>query len=100
MTDYRIYLLNDAGHVEAPPRIVRCNDDSTALRRARKFVENHPLEIWDLARHVGTIKPTVSFSPNRMKAPTPHGECTSKLPSSGPQLRRDPDQHRDQQVFL
>jgi hypothetical protein len=65
MTDDRIYLLNDAGHVEAPPRIVRCNDDSTALRLARKFVESHPVEIWDLARHVGTIKPTVSFRPQQ-----------------------------------
>jgi hypothetical protein len=61
MTDYRIYLLNPAGHVEAPPRVVRCENDQTALERARQFIERHPLEIWDRARHVGTINPSLSI---------------------------------------
>jgi hypothetical protein len=57
MTDYRIYLFDREGHIRSAPHIARCADDETALAEARQFLDWHILQVWDRARHVGTIIP-------------------------------------------
>ena len=52
MTDYRIYRLDKEGHVQGPPVIVSCEDDETAVAKAKQYVDG---EVWDLARRVAHV---------------------------------------------
>jgi len=59
MPEYRIYVLDDAGHSSQPPWTVTCNDDNKVQAEARKkLLDGSALEIWCGERKVATIKPT------------------------------------------
>ena len=47
MTDYRVYEVDDNGHVKGPAWIKRCADDGEALVAAREHLGGLALEIWD-----------------------------------------------------
>jgi hypothetical protein len=55
MFDYRVYRLNQQGHVDEVPRLIRCANDEDALRRARLLHESQAVEIWQGARLVSKI---------------------------------------------
>jgi len=52
---YRLYKLDQNGHVNGPPQILTCEDDDAALIEARKYVDGHAIEIWLEDRRVGLI---------------------------------------------
>jgi hypothetical protein len=57
MATYRVYLLDETGHVtnrldlESP-------DDETARERAKSLLNENGLELWLLDRHIAVFKPT------------------------------------------
>lgn len=55
MTDYRVYLLNDKGHILNDAAIV-ANDDAQAIEAAKKIVRARNVELWDGERLVGRFK--------------------------------------------
>ena len=55
MIAYRLYEIDEAGHVRGPPRIVRCKDDNSALSEAQQYVDGHAIEVWTEAKRVGLI---------------------------------------------
>ena len=57
MFEYRVYLLNQQGHVDEVPRLVRCATDEDAERRARQLQERQAVEVWQGARLVAKIAP-------------------------------------------
>jgi hypothetical protein len=57
MFDYRVYLIDRAGHVVAPARILRCEDDEAAMAEAQRYVDGRTVEVWRGAQHVGVIPP-------------------------------------------
>ena len=57
MLDYRIYLLNQEGHVDEVPRLLRCLTDEDAERRARLLQQRRAVEVWQGARLVMKIAP-------------------------------------------
>jgi hypothetical protein len=54
--DYRVYVLNDGGHIERPPHIVPCKDDQSAIAHAIKLVDSHEVEVWEGPRLVANIR--------------------------------------------
>lgn len=57
MTDYRVYILNDKGHIQGDTLIVSA-DDAQAIEAAKKIVRARNVEIWDGERLVGRFKTT------------------------------------------
>ena len=57
MPVYRVYKLRDDGRISGPPHVIDCRDDEAAMREARRLLEGHVCEVWDLARFVGRIDP-------------------------------------------
>jgi hypothetical protein len=57
--DYRVYQLNQGGHISEPPHVLTCKDDEEAQREARKLLVSQALEIWCGSHKVATIKPDV-----------------------------------------
>ncbi|WP_438275991.1 hypothetical protein [Nitrobacter sp.] len=55
MTDYRVYILNDKGHIQGDTLIVSA-DDSQAVETAKKIVGARNVEVWDGERLVGRFK--------------------------------------------
>jgi hypothetical protein len=55
VTDYRVYLLNDKGHILNDAAIV-ANDDAQAIEAAKKIVRARNVELWDGERLVGRFK--------------------------------------------
>ena len=55
MTDYRVYLLSDKGHIVNDAAIV-ANDDAQAIEAAKKIVRARNVELWDGKRLVGRFK--------------------------------------------
>jgi hypothetical protein len=57
VTDYRVYILNDKGHIQSDALIVSA-DDAQAIESAKKLVGVRHVEIWDGERLVGRFKTT------------------------------------------
>jgi hypothetical protein len=57
MFDYRVYVLNEQGHVDEVPRLIRCATDEDAERRARLLQRRQAVEVWKGARLVIKIAP-------------------------------------------
>ncbi|GAB1715707.1 MAG: hypothetical protein NTAFB05_07490 [Nitrobacter sp.] len=57
MTDYRIYILNDKGHIQGDTLIVS-DDDARAIEAAKRIVGVRHVEIWEGERLVGRFKTT------------------------------------------
>jgi phytoene/squalene synthetase len=55
--DYRVFLLDDEGHVSQVPQMVRCATDDEAARRARQLQQHQTVEVWQGARLVIKIAP-------------------------------------------
>jgi hypothetical protein len=47
MTAYRVYFVDDTGHVAGPPKIVECADDNEALQKAKQLIDGKDLEVWE-----------------------------------------------------
>jgi hypothetical protein len=52
MTEYRLYQLDKAGHIDGPPDGIVCESDEAAIERAKHFVNGHDIEVWQLDRLV------------------------------------------------
>lgn len=50
MQSYRVYPLDKDGHVNGPPDILTCEDDGTAIEKAKRLVNGHDIEVWYLDR--------------------------------------------------
>jgi hypothetical protein len=57
VTDYRVYILNDKGHIQNDTAIVSA-DDAQAIEAAKKIVGARNVELWDGERLVGRFKTT------------------------------------------
>jgi hypothetical protein len=56
MRAYLIYSLED-WHIHNPPAVVECQDDETAIERARQLVDGRPLEVWESSRLIARLDP-------------------------------------------
>jgi len=56
MRKFRVYPLNEQGHVCDPPIIVEAATDDFALATARQLADGRDVEVWDESRCVGSIK--------------------------------------------
>jgi hypothetical protein len=54
---YRLYRLDTKGHILEPPMTVQCEDDETALEKAKRFLDERAIEVWHLSRRVGRLEP-------------------------------------------
>jgi hypothetical protein len=54
MHEYRIYFLDDRGHVEAA-RDILCPNDLDALDVARALLDGRIVELWQLDRRVAVL---------------------------------------------
>ena len=55
MTDYRVYILTDRGHIMTSVDIAQAND-AQAIEAAKKIVGARNVELWDGERLVGRFK--------------------------------------------
>ena len=57
MPDYRIYRIDDDGHVKHVPIIVACGTDEEAIEQARQYVDGVAIEVWRLDQVIGRLDP-------------------------------------------
>jgi hypothetical protein len=55
MGEYRAYLLKEDGHVIHRLDLA-CPDDEAAKVHAEQLVDGHDVELWQLDRHIATLK--------------------------------------------
>jgi hypothetical protein len=53
--DYRAFTIGQDGHISGAEGF-NAADDEEALQKARRLVDGHDVEIWQLERKVGLIK--------------------------------------------
>ena len=54
---YRIYQLDENGHVSDPPKIIEARTAAVAIAQAKQMVvDGYDLEIWNESRCVGKIE--------------------------------------------
>ena len=51
MADYRIYFLDDDGHIRGVISFLS-EDDADALKHAKQYMDGRDLELWNLGRLV------------------------------------------------
>ena len=53
MPAYRVYFVDRAGYIAAPPRILSCVDDTDAKTQARSMIDaSSDIELWQGPRLV------------------------------------------------
>jgi hypothetical protein len=52
MAEYRIYRLDDQGHISQPPKVVACESEREAVEMAYRCVDGLAAEVWGGARFV------------------------------------------------
>jgi hypothetical protein len=52
---YRIYQLDENGHVSDPPKIIEARTAAVAIAQAKQM-DGYDLEIWNESRCVGKIE--------------------------------------------
>jgi hypothetical protein len=52
MAEYRIYRVDDKGHISQPPKVVDCESEQEAVEMAYRYFDRLAVEIWDGARFV------------------------------------------------
>ena len=59
VADYRAYVLGKTGHILMRHEF-ESQDDAAALNRARRYVTDYDVEVWQRDRLVGTLQPKKS----------------------------------------
>lgn len=57
MTEYRLYRVDEEGHIQGGPVIITCENDEAAIAQAKQYVDGVAIEVWDLARRVAVLPP-------------------------------------------
>jgi hypothetical protein len=57
MPTYRIYVLEKDDHIQRPPTVIDCPDDSAAIENAKELPDGQAIEVWDHARLVARLDP-------------------------------------------
>jgi len=60
MQEYKIYSLADDDRIRTAPMVVNCADDKEALAYAKRLLDGRVLEVWQSARMVSRLEPTVN----------------------------------------
>jgi hypothetical protein len=55
MVEYRAYIVSDDDHIVRAIDL-QCPDDDAAKEHAKKFVDGHDVELWQLGRKVATFR--------------------------------------------
>lgn len=55
MVEYRAYIIGDDGHFQTV-RVLQCPDDAAAIAEAKKLLDGHDIELWQLGRFVAYLK--------------------------------------------
>ena len=56
MPQYRVYRLDETGHVSTPPSIIEADSDAEAVEQLMPLAEVATIEIWNEARLIGVIR--------------------------------------------
>jgi hypothetical protein len=56
MTDYRVYIVGADGHFRAF-EVITADDDESAIRLARQYVDGCGVEVWDMDRKIAVLSP-------------------------------------------
>lgn len=57
MPTYRVFQLNDGGHVDAPATLIECDSDEQAIEQARQYLDGHAIELWEGKRQIKRFEP-------------------------------------------
>jgi hypothetical protein len=60
MSWYRIYRIDDEGHIKGPAIPIEAETDQQALKQARQYVDSLAIEVWDGPRLIGRLAPDTS----------------------------------------
>ena len=55
MPDYRIYVVDEHGHIAGPAHVITCATDEEAIEKAKPMIDRHDIELWDGARKIAKI---------------------------------------------
>lgn len=68
MPDYRIYKLNEQGHVTGPALVLVCEKDADVIRKVESLIDGHDVEILERTRLVARLKSGAIYPPNQRSA--------------------------------
>jgi hypothetical protein len=57
MPEYYLYTIKKDGHSAEPPKVVECQDDEAAVKKAKQLLDDRLIEIWEGARVVMRLDP-------------------------------------------
>jgi hypothetical protein len=49
---YRVYTVNNDGHISGTPHVIECGDDQEAMGKAVQYTNGKSVELWDGARFI------------------------------------------------
>ena len=57
MPGYRIYRVDEEGHITGLAAEITCDTDDQAIERSRQYVDGLAVEVWNRARLVKRLEP-------------------------------------------
>ena len=53
---YRVYRVEENGHIRVPPVVLSCDCDDDAIERTKQLLDGADLELWSFGRLVTRLK--------------------------------------------
>jgi hypothetical protein len=53
---YRIFFLDQAAHISKPAVVLECDNDDQAIKQAKKYTDDHDIELWRGAHLVSLLQ--------------------------------------------
>ena len=66
MPKYRVYSIDSKEHIVRQPLILECDNDAKAIDEAKRNLNRHFVEVWQLTRRVVRLDPYENKERNRI----------------------------------
>jgi hypothetical protein len=53
---YRVFEINEEGHVAGPAKVIDCPDDQQAIEQAKQLKDGKIVEVWTGERRIAEIR--------------------------------------------
>ena len=55
MRHYRVFLIDQGGHIAEPPIEIDCENDGEAVSTAKQLVDGKDIELWEESRFIASF---------------------------------------------
>jgi len=84
---YRVYRVEEDGHIYVPPVEFSCDDDADAIEHTKQLLDGSDLELWNMSRLVVRLNHTWRRHGTSTRLPSTDEERADRAPGASNEQR-------------